>query len=312
MINKIGKLLFDKDYRWFALACRGVFNSWSDERYLKKCYAVRMKKELNLNNPQTFNEKLQWLKINNRDPKYTTLVDKYRVKEYVAEVIGSEYVIPTLGVWEKFEDIDFEALPQEFVLKCTHDSGGLVICTDKNKLDLKRAKKKITAALKRNYYFVGREWPYKDVHPRIIAEKYMKSADERTRNVDTQEKEELKDYKLMCFNGEVKCLFVCSERYSEEGLRVTFFDTEWNQLPFERHYKKSEKEIGKPNNLEKMIELAERLSKDMPFVRVDFYEIDDKIYFGELTFFPGSGFEEFNPEYYDKVLGEYIDISDVG
>lgn len=267
--------------------------SIDDEIFLKISYKCAFNKKLNLDNPQTFNEKLQWLKLYDRNPKYTKMVDKYEVKEYVSNIIGKQYIIPTLGVWDKFENIDFEKLPNQFVLKCTHDSGGIVICKDKNKFNYKDAERKINECLKRNYYYAGREWPYKNVKPRIIAEKYM----------EQKSKEELKDYKIMCFSGRAKCSFVCSDRYSKEGLKVTFFDLNWNKLPFERHYPSSSEKIDKPSNYNLMIKLSEELAQDIPFIRVDWYEIDGKLYFGELTFYPGSGFEEFTPKEWDTTLG---------
>lgn len=285
MLKKIKNFFLNKEIRFNYLTEMGLFNHLSDEEFLKKKYKVLMGKELNLNPPVTFNEKLQWLKIHDHNPLYTTMVDKYAAKDYVANIIGKEHIIPTLGVWDRFDEIDFEQLPNEFVLKCTHDSGGLVICPDKNKLDRNAAKRKIEKCLKRNYYWSGREWPYKDVKPRIIAEKYMTDGTNK----------EIMDYKMMCFNGKHKASFVCSNRFSKEGLKVTFYDTNWKRMPFERHYPASKVEIEKPRTYDEMVELAEKLSMKIPFVRVDFYEILGKIYFGELTFSPGSGFEEFSP-----------------
>lgn len=269
-----------------------------DKTYLKLQYKNRMGKELSLEKPQTFNEKLQWLKLYDRNPEYTKMVDKYEVKKYVANIIGEEYVIPTLGVYDKFEDINFETLPNQFVIKCTHDSGGLVICKDKMKLEINEARKKINKSLKRNYYYWGREWPYKNVKPRIIIEKYM----------EDEINKELVDYKFMCFNGKVKCVFTCTDRFEKDGLKVTFFDRNWKKMPFERHYPSSNKNIKKPKNHELMLELAEKLSKGIPFVRVDFYEINEKVYFGELTFYPGAGFEEFYPEQWDLKLGKMLEL----
>lgn len=288
--------LSDPEKRFGYLSKLGVFNRLPDEEYLKKIFLLRMGKELDLENPKTFNEKLQWLKLYDRKPEYTQMVDKYAVKKLVAEMIGEEYIIPTLGVWNQFEDIDFDALPNQFVLKCTHDSGGLAICRDKSTFDFAGAKKKLTASLKQNYYWKWREWPYKNVKPRIIAEVYM----------EEEQTVELRDYKFMCFEGQVKCSFVCSDRFSPEGLHVTFFDRDWKMMPFERHYPSRKEGLHKPLNYEKMIELAEKLSRGIPFVRVDFYEVDRKIFFGELTFYPGSGVEEFNPEEWDYKLGEMI------
>ena len=279
-----------------------------DAFYLKLLYKAKMGKRLNLDNPQTFNEKLQWLKLYDRNPEYIKMVDKYEAKKYVASIIGEEYIIPTLGVWDRFDDIDFDKLPDQFVLKCTHDSGGLVICKDKNTLDIQQARKKINHCLKRNYYLNTREWPYKNVKPRIIAEKYME--DEAEEQPDDYTNTELKDYKLMCFGGKVECSFVCSGRYSEDGLKVTFYNSGWKMMPFERHYPREKEPINIPTNYNKMVRFAEILSNRIPFVRVDLYEINKKLYFGEMTFFPGSGYEEFTPDEWDWKLGSWIRLPD--
>ena len=273
-----------------------------DEKYLKKLYRYNMKKNLNIKNPQTFNEKLQWLKLHDRKDIYITMVDKYEVKEYVKNIIGEEYIIPTIGVWDNFDDIDFDKLPNQFVLKCTHDSGGLVIVTDKEKFDKDKARKKINHCLKRKYYLNTREWPYKNVKPRIIAEKYM---------VD-ESGYELKDYKLMCFDGKVELSFVCSNRNSRDGLCVNFYDKEWQPMPFIRKYPRNKVEIMKPKGYNEMVKLSEKLSKNIPFVRVDFYQVKEKIYFGELTFYPGSGMEWFKPEEWDYKIGKLLKLFNGG
>lgn len=279
---------------------RELLDWLDDDTYLKLIYWQKIGKKLNLKNPTTFNEKLQWLKLHDHNAEYIKLVDKYEVKKIVKEIIGEEYIIPTLGVWENFEDIDFNQLPNQFVLKCTHDSGGIVICKNKSEFDLEYARKKINKSLNRNYYYHGREWPYKNVKPRIIAEQYMEETGEK----------ELKDYKFMTFSGKVKCSFVCSER-NTEGLKVDFFDLNWKRMPFTRHYPNSNKYIEKPKNYDLMIKLSEKLAGNIPFVRVDFYEINGKIYFGEMTFYPGSGLEEFSPEEWDKKIGDMIDLSNI-
>ena len=273
-----------------------------DKFYLKLLYRKKMKRKLNLEEPKTFNEKLQWLKIYDRNLEYTKMVDKNEAKKYVSKIIGEDYIIPTIGVWNNFNEIDFNKLPNQFVLKCTHDSGGIVICKDKAKFNINKAKKIINHSLKRNYFLNTREWPYKNIKPRIIAEKYM---------VD-ESGYELKDYKLMCFNGKVKCSFVCSNRNTASGLCVNFYDQNWKPMPFERHYPKNPIEIAKPNHYKKMVELAEKLSKNIPFVRVDFYIIENKIYFGELTFYPGGGMEEFTPEIWDYTLGSWLNLPKKG
>ncbi len=281
-----------------ALSRRHFFDWMPDKMYIKLMYRCIMNKKVNLNNPQTFNEKLQWLKLYDRKPIYTSMVDKYEAKKYVANIIGEQYIIPTLGVYSKFEEIDFSVLPNQFVIKCTHDSGGVVICKDKATMNMEEARKKINRCLKRNFFYSGREWPYKNIKPRIIIEEY----------IDDHKNDDLEDYKFMCFNGKVKCSFVCTDRRSKEGLKVTFFDLDWNQMPFERHYPCSKEKIKKPINYEKMIELSEKLAKDLNFVRVDFYEVNGKIYFGEITFFPGSGTEEFTPEKWDYTIGSWIKL----
>jgi hypothetical protein len=257
-----------------------------------------MGKKLNLSNPKKFNEKLQWLKLYDRNPKYTNLTDKFKVRKYISKTIGQEYLIPLLGVYNSYDEIDFNKLPNEFVLKPNHTSGDIFICRDKSKIDYGKLKKEVNKWLKRNYYLIQREWIYKNIKPRIICEKYM---------VD-ESGTELKDYKFMCFNGEVKCSFVCLNRYSQKGLNVDFYDMDWKPMPFERHYPSSGTTIPKPKNFDKMVTFTEKLSKDMSFVRVDFYETNGQLYFGEFTFYPGSGFEEFTPESYDYLLGSWLEL----
>lgn len=268
-----------------------------DSLYLKYYYWRKSKKKLNLREPKTFNEKLQWLKLYNRKPEYTNMVDKYVVREYIKEKIGEEYLIPLLGVYDKFEDIEFNKLPKQFVIKCNHDSGGLVICKDKNNFNIMCAKTKINECLKRNYYYAGREWPYKNVKPRIIVEEYM----EDEKSVD------LRDYKFFCFNGEPKYLYVSEGLVDHSTAKISFYDMNYNEAEFGRtDYEKFSKKPEKPINFEKMKELTKILSKDIPFIRVDFYEINKKIYFGELTFYPTSGMMPFDPPEYDKILGDML------
>ena len=275
------------------------FFKWiPDEKYIKTKYKLEMDKKLNLKNPQTFNEKLQWLKLYDRNPEYTKMVDKYEAKKYVSDIIGQEYIIPTLGVWDKFEDIEFDKLPKQFVLKPTHTSGNVFICKDKEKINYKQLRKMINKWLKRDYYLVHREWPYKNIKPKIIAEQYM---------VDDSGMK-LKDYKFFCFNGIAQTILVCSNR-NESFKNTNFYDINWNLQPFTREkHKNSNEQIKKPKNLDEMITVAEKLSKDIPFVRVDLYEINGKVYFGELTFYPSSGFEGFEPEEWDKKLGAMLEL----
>lgn len=297
--NKIKKFLTNPLIRFGYFSRLGLYNKLSDEKYIEKEFKLRMGYNIDLQNPKTFNEKLQWLKLYDRDTKYTKMVDKIAVKEYISKFIGEEYVIPTIEVYEKFDNIDFDKLPNQFVMKCAHDSGGIIICKDKKNLDINSARKKINKSLKNNYYYKHREWPYKNVKPRIIIEKYL----------DDGENSQLNDYKIMCFSGKAKCSFVCTERDNKDlGLAVTFFNLNWEKMPFERHYRTSNKKIKKPENYDKMIELSEKLSKNIPFVRVDWYDINGKLYFGELTFFPGAGLEEFTPVEWDYKLGEMIEL----
>lgn len=284
---------------FLSLSHRGLLNWMSDKAYLKLAYWVRMGRRLNLRNSKLYSEKIQWLKLYDRKPEYTQMVDKYEAKKYVAERIGEEYIIPTLGVWDKFEDIDFDSLPNQFVLKCTHDSGGLAICQDKDTFDMEKAKKRIKGSLKTNYYYHGREWPYKNVKPRIIAEKYME--DKATC--------ELRDYKFFCFDGQVKALFIATERGSAtEETKFDFFDENFNHLPFTNGHPNAEKLPEKPVNFEKMKELASVLSKGIPHLRVDFYEADGRAYFGELTFSHWSGMMPFDPPKWDEILGSWIQL----
>ncbi|MBR3019910.1 MAG: glycosyl transferase [Clostridia bacterium] len=304
--KRLWNFLTNPDKRFLALAHRGFYDNMDDETYLRKMFKGRVGYEPNLDNPRSFNEKLQWLKLHDRNPVYTVMVDKIEAKKYVANIIGEEYIIPTIAVWDSVESIDFDSLPNRFVLKCSHDSGGLVICKDKKTLDVDAAKAKLTWAMQRKYYLHGREWPYKQVVPRILCEAFLGDEDGEPDN--SQENGDIMDYKIMCFGGEAKCSFVCSERYSADGLKVTFFDRDWHVMPFIRYYPKSTKDIPKPKLYEKMIALSEKLSKGMPFARIDWYEVKGKLYFGEITLYPGNGFEPFTPVSADYELGSWIPL----
>lgn len=287
-----------KMYHNLILGIKNKYYSMLPEKkHLDILFGQAYGRPVNWDNPKTFNEKLQWLKVNNKNPEHTKLVDKYEVREYIKETIGEEYLIPLIGVWDRVEDIDFDSLPDKFVLKCTHGSGCNIICTDKNKLDIKNAKKKLNKWMKTNYYYFSREWPYKNVKPRIVAEKFMKD----------DNSSDLKDYKFLCFNGKVKCCLVTSERNSNE-LKLNFFDENWNDLPFENLYPRTDKKIAKPANYDQMIKLSEILSANNAFLRVDFYDINGKIYFGELTFFHGGGFLIFQPEEWDYKFGDLLNL----
>lgn len=274
----------------------GFKNLIPDKLYL----AIKFRKHfgywMSFRNPRTFNEKLQWLKLYDRRPEYTTMVDKYAVKKYVADILGEDYVIPTYGVWERGEDIEWDKLPSRFVLKCSHDSGGLIIVKDKTELDIDSAVKILNGCLKRNYYTCGREWPYKNVPHRIIAEKYMED-----------ESGELRDYKFFCFDGQVKALFIATERQTG-NVKFDFFDAEFNHLDFVQEHPMSGKILPKPDNFEEMKTIASRLSQGIPHVRVDLYSIKSKIYFGEMTFCHHGGSIPFHPVEWDYIFGSWINL----
>lgn len=282
---------------FLKFASKGWLNWMRDKEYISLMYRANMGEKINLDNPRTFNEKIQWLKLYDRNPEYIKMADKYKVKKYVADIIGEEYIIPTLGVYDKFDDIDFEKLPNQFVLKCTHDSGGNVICKDKKEFNIDKAKEKINKSMKKNYFYWGREWPYKMVKPRIIAEQYMED------KVDG----ELRDYKFFCFDGEPKVMFVATDRGKGET-KFDFFDLEFNHLDIEQHYPNSKEKIRKPKEFEKMIELSKKISKNLKHARVDFYEVNGNVYFGEITFYHLSGFQPFSPKEWDIIFGNWIDL----
>ncbi len=270
-----------------------------DALFVKMKWRLRMDYPLNLDNPRTYNEKLQWLKLHDRNPLYTTMVDKYEAKKYVGSIIGDEHIIPTLGVYDKVEDIDFDKLPNQFVLKWTHDSGGIVICKDKSNLDINMASKKLKKGEQSHYFWRSREWPYRNVKPRIIAEQYM----------EDESGYELKDYKFFCFNGEPKALFIATDRgKTNEETKFDFYDMNFNHLPFTNGHPNAKNTPAKPCGFEKMKELAAQLSKGIPQVRVDLYDIRGKVYFGELTFFHWGGMQPFNPREWDYKFGEWITL----
>lgn len=278
-----------------------VTNIIGEKLYLCIFYRRSTGKKLNIDDPKTFNEKIQWLKLHDRNSRYTKLVDKYDVRDFVSNVVGDEYLIPLLGVWDRLSDIDFSGLPDEFVLKSTHDSGGIVLCRDKSTLDWDAAQRKIQRRLKRNYYHNNREWPYKDVTPRIICEQLMKDNDQS----------DLMDYKIFCFNGVAKLIEVDLDRFTNHKRNI--YDTEWNFLPVSIKYQRdTDARIEKPAKLDEMLAVAEKLSKGIPHVRVDLYLINDRIYFGEMTFYHGSGVETFSPEAFGLEMGEWIDLSEIG
>lgn len=272
-----------------------------DKLYLQIRYYLMFHRTINFDSPITFNEKIQWLKIYDRKEYYTKLVDKYEVRNYIKNTLGEEYLIPMLGVWNSFDEIDFDELPDEFVLKCTHDSGGVIICKNKIELDLNKVKKILSRSMKNNYYYTGREMPYKNVKPKIIAEKYM--IDDKSRD--------LNDYKFYCFNGNPLYCQVISDRHFNET--IDFYDMEWQHQEFvglTKGINNATELHSKPVNFSLMIEFSKILSKNIPFIRIDFYEISSQLFFGEMTFYPASGFGEFTPKIWNYTLGDLIKLGD--
>ena len=296
-IKKIKRFISEKGYRTRVLAGKGFYKKMTDEQFLKKQFKDAHGYPLDLENPKTYNEKLQWAKLYDRDPKYTALVDKYEVKRIVAGLIGEEYVVKNYGVWNSFDEIDFDKLPDKFVLKCTHDSGGVFVCRDKSEKTLKAARKKMEKHLKRDYYMEVREYPYKDVERRIIAEEYL---------ID-ESGYELKDYKFFCFDGVPEFMYVALDRNVKgKETKFDFYDMDFRLLPFTNGHPNSGKRIEKPACFDEMKAVAAKLSKGIPHVRVDLYNVNGKVYFGEMTFSHMSGFTPFEPPEWDRIFGDMI------
>lgn len=279
----------------FQAAMRGTLYC-PDKLFLKWNYRVFMHRKLDLRHPKTFNEKLQWLKYYYRNPAHTPLADKYAVRAFVAERLGDAVLIPCYGVYDSWDAIDFDALPQKFVIKCTHDSGSVVIVRDKETFDRASARRKIEAGLSRNQFYLSREWVYKNIKPRILIEAFL----------EVPETTRVPDYKCMCFGGKMHYTYVCSDREAADGAKLDFFDMEWNHLAVSHVFPNSAVPPAKPACFETMVQYAETLAADMPFVRVDFYEVDGKLYFGEITFFPSGGRMPYEPESFDLEMGEKI------
>lgn len=285
---------------FFIKMLRNLNFLFSDKIYLQLMFRCKMGYKLDLSNPKSFSEKIQWLKLNNRNPLYTTLVDKYAVKNYVAKIIGEDHIIPILGVWNSAEKIDFDSLPNKFVLKTTNGGGGnVLVCKNKLTLNREASTKKMDMQLKqRSIYKTYREWPYKNVTPRIIAEKYMED-----------ENGELNDYKFFCFNGKPQYCQVIRDRFTKET--IDFYDLEWNHMPFvglNPVVENGLNPVEKPRCLKALIEACESLSEGIPFVRVDFFVINNQFYFGEMTFYPASGLGEFRPMEWNNRLGDLIKL----
>mgnify|MGYP002672846318 CR=1 FL=1 len=299
--------MLKSDRSTFMAAIIQNFFGWlPDKTYLQLLYRFKMGHRLDLNHPKTFTEKIQWLKLYNRRPEYTLMVDKYAVKKYVADIIGEKYIIPTLGVWDKPEDIDWDALPNEFVLKTTHGggSGGVVICKDKKTFDRNKAILTLRDSMNSDIYRSLREWPYKDVKKRVLAEKYMAPKDMVNNPIY-----DLSDYKFFCFNGEPKYCQVIRDRHSKES--IDFYDMNWRHQEFVGLNPIASNGINpvpRPLLLDDMICICHKLSENMKFVRIDMYVIDNRIYFGEITFYPASGMGLFNPDKWNEELGNLISL----
>lgn len=269
----------------------------SDEKYLKRVFKMRMGYDLNLDNPKTFNEKLNWLKLHDRNPEYTRMADKYEFKNYVTEKLGLGYVIPLLGVYNNFDEINFDELPEQFILKCTHDSGGFAICRDKKNFNIAEAKAILNKSLGKNYWWAAREWVYKNIKPRIIAEKYMQDGDNPNLTV----------YKIFNFNGVPKIIqAIQDDKTPQES--IDYFDTDWNKLNLRQNFPNSITPLPKPELLEDMLKTAAKLSAGIPLVRTDLYIINHKIYFSEFTFYSDAGMAEFHPPEWDEILGSWIEL----
>lgn len=286
-------------YDFWAHALNRLVYVLPDKWYLYFRFKNRVGYWPHLNHPRTFNEKLQWLKLNDRHAEYTQMVDKIDAKKYVASIIGDKYIIPTLGVWNSVDEIEWDKLPNQFVIKVSSDSGGIVVCKDKQTLDIEKAKEKLSNGWGKNYYVHNKEYPYRDLTPRIIAEEYK----------EDESGYELRDYKIFCFNGEPKILFVASDRQKAgEDTKFDFFDLNWNHLPFTNGHPNSKEFIAKPKNFDEMLEIAKKLSVGIPQVRIDLYNCNGQIYFGEITFFHWSGMTAFDPIEWDFKLGKMIKL----
>lgn len=295
-LRRIFKYVSNNEYRIRVNSKLGLYDNLQDIDFIKLLFKASMGYKLPIENPKTFNEKLQWLKLYDRKPEYTIMVDKYKVRDYIAEKIGRDYLIPLIGIWDDPDDIDFDLLPNKFVLKCNHNSGGVFICKNKNNFDIIKVKKELKKELKRDYYLSGRERPYKDVPRKIICEEYM---------VD-ESGYELKDYKIFCFSGEPKFIQMDYDRFSNHKRK--FYNLNWEEVEIKLVYGRDYTKIERPRYLDELLELSRILSNNIPFLRIDFYIINDKIYFGELTFYPESGFGEFTPKNRDRLLGDLINL----
>ena len=299
-LQGLWKYLTDRDFR-ASRRLRIHGDGMPDEEYIREVYRLRTGHEPDLEDPRTYTEKLQWLKLHDRKPLYTVMQDKIAVRQYVRDTIGEEYLIPLLGVWENADDVPFGDLPDRFVIKCNHDCASVIICRDRSRFDAERAREKLRACLKTNYYDAGREWAYRDIPPKILAEKYMCAPGEK----------QLTDYKFFCFSGEAKLVMVTSGEAHTAERRCDFYDPDFNRLPIERgRMSGTDREREKPEGFDRLIPLAEKIAGDIPFIRVDFYLIGGHPYFGEVAFYPSGGFAEFRPRSWEEKVGSWIRLPD--
>ena len=298
-MGRIIRYFKDKDFRIHVNTKLGFYKNMSDGDYLRMLFKADLGYDPDFNNPRTFCEKLQWLKLHNRKDEYTVMADKYLAKQYVTDKVGSQYVVPLLGVWDRFDDIDFDALPDQFVLKTNHDSGTVIVCRDKSQMDKAKARHKLEKSLGTDYFAFNREWPYKNIDRKIIAEAYLE--DEPGKN--------LRDYKFFCFNGEPKIMYVI-EGISETPTEA-FFDMDRRFLDLEMEDPKPVVSPELPEGFDSMRELAGKLSQGIPFLRVDFFSVKNRLYVGELTFFHQSGLTPIRPKEWDLRLGEWIRLPSV-
>ena len=263
-----------------------------DSLFLKIAYKGIMGEKLNLNNPRSFNEKLQWLKVNDHNPQYRLFVDKLMAKDTVGRIIGYQHIVPSYGNWSNAKDISFDILPQRFVLKCNHDQGSVILVKNKNSINKKEIIKKLDIKMKKNAYYGTREYPYKNIEPRVFAEKYLG--------------DNIIDYKFYCFNGEPKFLY-CGQGLTEDhSLKIDFYDLNWELMPFYRTDYDRLGKIERPSRLDEMINISRKLSENIPFVRIDLFEVNNEVFFSEFTLYPASGFMPFVPNEYDEIVGEWL------
>ena len=293
------RFITDPVIRQSYLATLGFYDNTDDRKYIERVYKLKLGYKPDLDNPKTFCEKMNWLKLYDRRPIYTTMVDKYLAKEFVSEKVGKEYVTPLLGVYDSYDEIDFSALPDQFVMKCNHD-GGPVFIKDKRKIDHKELRRLFKRKLKLNYFALSREWPYKNVKRKIVIEEFVPSLGKR----DSIE------YSITCFNGKV-AMITRSMGIAHDSLdkrNSDHFDMNWNRLDFYSYYRNSGVDIPKPDNIDKLIELSESLAEGVPCLRVDWFMFNEEIRFGEMTFFDCGGFIEFTPPEWDAIIGGWLEL----